>query len=205
MIDPHNKLISEAASEVLAPLGFRRMGRSRTWLLDHGWWLVVAEFQPSAWAKGSGLNVSAHWLWIDQAHLSFDFFEYSQAFIEYASDAQFRTVATRMAQSAAQEASRLHRIFSSIEATASVLAAKERELLQGSWSAYSAGMAMALSGQTDLAAALFKSVRDDRVRPAVARVEKFLSDPVEFRREADNLIAAHRNALGLAPRGFDAG
>ncbi|TIM31588.1 MAG: hypothetical protein E5Y63_06095 [Mesorhizobium sp.] len=165
--------------------------------------MTVVEFQPSAWAKGSGLNVSAHWLWIDQAHLSFDFFECSETFIEYASDAQFEPVATRLAQSAAQEATRLQRIFTSIETVATVLAAEQRELpykAQGSWSAYNAGMAMALSGQTDEAAALFESVRDERVRPAVARVEKLLSDPVEFRREADNLIAVHRNVLALAPR-----
>lgn len=34
--------------EVLAPLGVRRRSRSRTWLDDHGWWLGIVEFQPSA-------------------------------------------------------------------------------------------------------------------------------------------------------------
>lgn len=202
MIDPHNRLIAEAANNILAPLGFRRKGRSRTWLRDHGWWVTVVEFQPSAWAKGSGLNVSAHWLWIDQAHLSFDYFECWETFVEYASDAQFRPVAAHLAQSAAQEANRLRQIFTSIEAAAAVLAAKERELPprgQGSWPAYDAGMAMGLSGQTGEATALFKSVRDDRVRPAVARMEKVLPDPVAFRKEADNLIAAHRSVLRLAP------
>jgi hypothetical protein len=203
MINRHDKLIAGAAKKILAPLGFSRKGRSRVWLWDHGWWVTVVEFQPSGWAKGSGLNVAAHWLWIEQDHLSFDYFKRSEPFIEYSSDAQFEPEATRLADSAAHEANRLDQTFTSNEAAAAVLAAEERELsykLQGSWSAYDAGMAMALSGQTDEAAALFKSVRDERVRPAVARVEKLLSDPVEFRREADNLIAAHRNVLGLAPR-----
>ncbi|MCF6113361.1 hypothetical protein [Mesorhizobium muleiense] len=203
MTNRHDKLIAGAAKKILAPLGFRRKGRSRVWLLDHNWWLTVVEFQPSGWAKGSGLNVAAHWLWIEQDHLSFDYFKRSEPFIEYSSDAQFEPEVTRLAQSAAQEANRLDQTFTSIEATATVLAIEERglpEQAQGSWSAYDAGMAMALSGRTDDAAALFNSVRDERVRPAVARVEKLLSDPVEFRREADNLVAVHRKGLCLAPR-----
>lgn len=200
MPNSHSKLIAAAAKKALVPLGFHQKGRSRIWLRDHGWWVTVVEFQPSAWAEGSGLNVSAHWLWSEQAHLSFDYFRCSEPFIEYSSDAQFEPVAIRLAQSAAQEANRLHQTFTSIEAASAVLAAKEHALPQegqGSWPAYDAGMTMALSGQTDEAATLFKSVRDERVRSAVGRVEKFLSDPVAFRREADNLIAAHRRVIGL--------
>lgn len=37
MIASHNKLIFEAATTILAPLGFRRKGKSRIWLWDHGW------------------------------------------------------------------------------------------------------------------------------------------------------------------------
>lgn len=201
-MDAHNKLIAGAANKILGPLGFRRKGRSRIWLLDHGWWLTVVEFQPSAWAKGSGLNTAAHWLWIEQDHLSFDYFECSETFIEYASDAQFEPEVTRLAQSAACETSRLQQTFTTIEAAATVLAAAEREHpyeAQGSWTAYHAGMAMALSGRTDDAAVLLKSVRDERVRQALARVEDFLSDPVTLRRTVDNLISEHRSVLGLVP------
>ncbi|RWI72151.1 hypothetical protein [Mesorhizobium sp.] len=199
----HDRLIADVAKAILVPIGFQQKGRSRVWLLDHGWWLTVVEFQPSAWAKGSGLNVAAHWLWIDQAHLSFDYFEYSEKFIEYASDAQFEPEVTRLAQAAAREANRLQQIFTSIEAAATVLAAEERALpdtAQGSWSAYNAGMAMALSGQTDDAADMFSSVRDERVRPAVGRAENLLSDPLKLRRTVEVLMSEHRSALGLMPR-----
>jgi hypothetical protein len=53
----HDRIIADAAKAALGPLGFKRKGRSRTWLADHGWWLTVVEFQPSAWSKGSYLNV----------------------------------------------------------------------------------------------------------------------------------------------------
>lgn len=58
---------------------------------------------------------------------------------------------------------------------------------------------MALSGQTDEAAALFKSARDERVRPAVTCMETLLPEPVAFWKEADLLIEAHRKMLRLAP------
>lgn len=202
MVSPHDKLIAAAAKEILAPLGFRRKGRSRLWIGDHGWWASVVEFQPRSGTKGSYLNVAAHWLWIEKDYLSFDYGGRVEPFIEYTTDIQFQPEAARLAQAAACKARELSQTFNSIEATATVLAAKESQLhgdAQGSWSAYHAGIAMGLAGRTEDAGSLLRSVRDERVRSAVARVEQFLSDPREFRREVDNLIATHRKTLGLAP------
>ena len=202
MSNPHEKLIAGAAKEILGPLGFHRKGHSRTWIADHGWWLNVVEFQPSGWAKGSYLNVAAHWLWIEQDYLSFDYCGRVESFSKYTSDMHFQPEASRLAQTAAKEAHELGQTFDSIEAAAMVLCAKERDLPQqarGGWSAYHAGMALGLSGRLCDAATLFHSVRDDRVQPVVARVEKLLADPVEFRREVGDLIDAHRRALGLSP------
>jgi hypothetical protein len=58
-----SKVIAEVAKQVLAPLGVKRKGRSRTWLDDHGWWLGIVEFQPSSWGAGSYLNVGPEFLW----------------------------------------------------------------------------------------------------------------------------------------------
>lgn len=107
-----------------------------------------------------------------------------------------------MAKLAAQEAHTLSQAFSSIEATATALSAQEgalREQGRGSWSAYHAGMAIGLSGRMAKAETMFQSVRDERVRSAVARIAPFLGNQLDLRREADKLIAAQRNALGLSP------
>jgi hypothetical protein len=202
MPNPHDKLLAAAAKEILGPLGFRRKGRSRVWMADQGWWLIVVEFQPSGWAKGSYLNVAAHWLWLEQDFLSFDYGGRVEAFTGYVSERQFEPEAIRLAQAARHEATGIGQTFHSIEAVAAVLIAVESglpEQARGSWSAYHAGMAAGLSGSTADAAALFKSVQDERVRPAVARVEKLLADPAEFKAEAEKLITAHRQALGLSP------
>lgn len=68
----HNKIIAAAAREALAPIGMHRKGRSRTWLLDRAWWLGIVEFQPSAWARGTYLNVSMMWLWQPIDYLTFE-------------------------------------------------------------------------------------------------------------------------------------
>lgn len=69
----HNKIITKAAREVLRPRGLFQKGTSRTWIDDNGWFFIVVEFQPSAWEKGSYLNVAINYLWQEQDYLSFDY------------------------------------------------------------------------------------------------------------------------------------
>jgi len=59
----HSKIINTSARHAFGPLGIIQKGASRTWLDDHGWWLTVIGFQPSAWSKGTYLNIGAMWLW----------------------------------------------------------------------------------------------------------------------------------------------
>lgn len=202
MPNPHDTLIAGAAKAMLGPLGFVRKGRSRVWFADFGWWLNLVEFQPSGWAKGCYLNVAVHWLWTDQEHLSFDYGGRIEPFVEYASDPQFEQEAERLAQSAAKEVLGLMQMFPTTEAVATILVdveSQKPDQARGSWTAYHAGMALGLSGRGEEASAMFRSVRDDRVQPAVDRMNKLLSDPKEFRRESDELIAGHRKQLGLTP------
>ncbi len=62
-MNEHTRIIATAAKAVLQAHGFTRKGRSRVWFADRGFWLSVIEFQPSAWSRGSYLNVAVHWLW----------------------------------------------------------------------------------------------------------------------------------------------
>ena len=89
MPGPHDKIIADAAKARLRPHGFHRKGRSRLWFADHGWWLTIVEFQPSAWSKGSNLNVAAEFLWVETGNFGFDFGGRLAEFVEYQSDGQF--------------------------------------------------------------------------------------------------------------------
>ena len=202
MASPHDKLIANAAKEVLEPFDFRRKGRSRTWIQDHGWWLAIVEFQPSNWTKGSYLNVAANWLWREKDYISFDYGGRLDTFVEYQSDDQFVSETNRLVRLAVQEATRLAQTFASIETTATALTSQEHTLRKegrGSWSAYNAGMAMGLAARMAEAEAMFRSVSDERVLPAAARVFPALHDVLEFKRLANELIQAQRKALGFDP------
>lgn len=69
----HNKIINQAAKEILKPCGLFQKGQSRLWVDDNGWFLILVEFQPSAWDKGTYLNVAIHYLWDKKDYLSFDY------------------------------------------------------------------------------------------------------------------------------------
>ena len=72
MKSEHNKVIDAAAKKLLKPIGLQRKGTSRSWFDDHGWWLTHVEFQPSAWSKGSYLNVGVCWLLYEGSDSSFN-------------------------------------------------------------------------------------------------------------------------------------
>lgn len=69
----HNKIINQAARTVLKENGLFQNGQSRLWIDDNGWFLILVEFQPSNWEKGSYLNIGINFLWADKDYLSFDY------------------------------------------------------------------------------------------------------------------------------------
>lgn len=102
----HNRIIQQAAREVLKPLGLFQRGRSRLWIDDNGWFLTLVEFQPSAWSKGSYLNVALHFLWGNRDFISYDYPIGGQtrqnSFVSFTGDeTAFYEAVTAMAQKAA--------------------------------------------------------------------------------------------------------
>jgi hypothetical protein len=210
----HNRAIALAAKAALAPLGFRRKGQSRVWLADQGYWLLVVEFQPSGWARGSYLNVAAHWLWTPPSpsephfHLGYNFGGRVAEFVDLADAAKLDSV-TRLAARAARESARLRAILPSLDAAADAMIEAEAEQIAGghppSWGAYHAAIAAALTGKADVAVTMFGAVLAVPVPPAwglhdsarvlLARV----GDPASFRRAMEDAIAMRREAMGFAP------
>ena len=63
MVEQHNKIINAAAKKILAPEGLFRVGSSRRWIDDNGYFVIQIEFKSLAYEKGSALNVGISFLW----------------------------------------------------------------------------------------------------------------------------------------------
>jgi len=207
---PHDKIIADAAKSKLGPLGFQRKGRSRLWFADHGWWLTIIEFQPSALSKGSYLNVAAQWLWAETDTFGFDFGGRLAEFVEYQSNEQFARAADRLAIVAANEAQRFGQMFSSLGETADVLLNEARwRPLQGpghpGWMAYHAGVAAGLVGRAHDAAEMFGHVLNNPSLPGsllhslAEGLASLVAEPLRFRSKVLSLIEHQRDALRLPP------
>jgi hypothetical protein len=108
--DVVSKIIAQAASSALLPLGLRRRGRSRIWIDDHGWWLINVDFQPSGFEKGCYLNVGHQHLWVRRNHLVFGDFERplgGSSFVKFGGDErEFALVVEKVAMVAANAVER---------------------------------------------------------------------------------------------------
>ena len=147
-LQDHNSLLAASAKTHLTPLGFKRKGRSRLWFKDMDWWLIVIEFQPSSWSKGSYLNVAAMWLWWAKDYWSFDEGGRVGNFREFKENEQFSLAADQLARAACTQAIALEDRFNSVETTATYL---QSRITQNPWSLYNAFAAALAAGQAALA------------------------------------------------------
>lgn len=206
----HGRIIARAAKTALTPLGFWRKGRSRLWLTDRGFWLSVVEFQPSAFRKGSYLNVAAHWLWGVHDFLSYDYgVPQVRSFIQFADPESFAPAAAQQAADATEASEQLRVQFATVPAAAAILSELERTYAQdgrgGTWPAFNAAMAEALSGDTASAVALFQCAIStfEGWHPEIAEPIRELLAAVEDRERFLDMVDArmnkNRERFGLAP------
>lgn len=202
---PASSIITRVARDVLRPLGLRQQGRSRLWFDDHGWWLVVVEFQPSAWSQGSYLNVSPMWLWHRSEHFWFTPEARIHEHVELRDEAQFAVAARRLATLARDRVLELRAQLSTLDAVAEHLRATP--IASGGWPAYHAGLAAALTGDVTQAGAAFDAflstdpTHDTPVwrdlRRQVAELRDQLRDRDAVRSQLSEVVADSRRLLKL--------
>jgi hypothetical protein len=189
-----HKLLDAAARASLEPLGMAPLDTS-TWLDDHGWWVVAADFETLG-ARGTRLVVYADFLWhlrerpertvsarvrergrlLDQ--------DGAELACGYENDAQFAPLAARLANRAATELHAWREGFPSLRAWAAYLDSAAED--GGLWREYDAAIAAGLTGDGDRAQRWFDRVFDHPVRPVL------YPDP-----DQDDVVTAQRLATGL--------
>ena len=207
----HSKIIARVARETLAPLGVFQRGSSRTWIDDRGWWIVVIEFQPSGFGKGSYLNVGAMWLWHEKDHFTFDFGHdvgcRIASFVGYVDEKQFTPEAIRLAYLAKDEVLKLRSKLVSIHDAARYLPSKAARD-DSTWSKLSAAIALGYVGRTFRARWLFKSIErkkpvgdwELRLRDSARGFAETLDSSDDFQRYVKERILRTRKLLKLPER-----
>jgi hypothetical protein len=214
-------LLDAAARATLGPLGLSRLDAS-TWLDDHGWWVVAADFETLG-ARGTRLVVYADFLWhlrerpartiaarvrergrlLDQ--------DGREIACDYESDAQFAPLAAELAGRAATELHAWREGFPSLRSWAAYLDAAAED--GGLWREYDAAVAAGLTGDESRSRHWFERVFDHPVRPAlypdldqddVVQAQKLASgltarvgDPATFRAAVAERVSATRARLAL--------
>lgn len=194
---PHSKIITNAAREILQPMGVQQKGQSRLWYDDHGWWLILVEFQPSGWDKGTYLNVGVHWLWYPKDYMSFDYGNRIEPFTPFISEIQFDAEAHRYAQRAAKAILDHRKKFSSIKKTAKILI---NEKYLTCWGLYNAAVIAGLNGSMKKAESLLTSLRLEEahldwqleLKKTAIELLTLVSDVNRFRNRISTIVATTR-------------
>jgi hypothetical protein len=151
--DEVGQLIAIAAKAALSPVGCRRVRKSRTWISDQRFWLIVIEFQPSSWEKGTYLNVGAMWLWRARKGHAFHVGYRIVDFLPFYSPEQFGSALNELSAKAAQEVQRRREQFKSLPDIYRYLIAHVSE---ENWQIFPAAIAAGLVGDVDTARRLFE-------------------------------------------------
>jgi hypothetical protein len=149
------KLLTQAAREVLRPMGLTQRGRSRSWIDDHGWWLCLVGFPPISGIPGFSLEVAAMWLWDDKADsFHYDVHDYrvdDAPFAGFESEEQFAPEARRLVEVAARNVVRYRELFADLRSAAAYLDSREDAHDDALYS----GIAWGVLGEMDKAADSF--------------------------------------------------
>jgi hypothetical protein len=200
---PHSKIIAQAAKDTLSPLGVFQKGRSRTWIDDRGWWIVVIEFQRSSWRRGSYLNVGAMWLWHEKDYLSFDVGSRIARFVTYSDERQFTPEAVKLAALAREETLKLRRQFASVFDAARYLKKAGKD--GNPWAELAAAIALGYVGMLSQSRSLFERIErreatrdwEEQLRATASTFAQTLDEPNAFRRRVKETIWRTRKLLKL--------
>jgi hypothetical protein len=192
----HGRIIAAAAKAALLPLGCHRHGRSRVWIADQGFWIIVIEFQPSGFAKGSYLNVGAMWLWYVKDHWTFDYGNRVADFEAFQSAVQFTPLAESLAARAAQEVQALRQKFSSLSDVAGHLTAHVADPEQPQWwPTYHAAVAAGIAGDVTTSKQLFRRIEE--CSAACDWQRKLQSDSSVLAEQLDRATKFHASVLAV--------
>jgi hypothetical protein len=210
----HSKIINKVAKQKLSPLGIVQKGSSRLWFDDRGWFSTVIEFQPSAWARGSYLNVGVNFHWYEQDFFSFDIGYREQPFSKYGNDELFADKINEFCDIAVEKALYFRDALSTLRSAKDIILNNHQFSADEFWGNYHRGTICGLTGDCDLAAkyytTLFETLHPlqkqdppkpvkwvDDLKNATRGLLVQAGNPAAFRTEVTRIVANTRKLKKL--------
>jgi hypothetical protein len=199
----HGKLIAAAAKAALLPLGCQRKGQSRCWYSDERFWCIFIEFQPSAWSRGTYLNIGPIWFFLQPQ--GGETTRRLNGYIEFESVEQFRALIEPAAGLVAAEVVALRTKFRTVLDIHRFFA----DNLSRSGNVYRAAVTAGLVGDFALSRQLFARIAGldpskhglnlKKIQDESAALARLLDDPQAYRSAILEKIEARRQADGFPP------
>lgn len=144
----HNKLLKNIAKERLKPCGILQQGQSRKFLYDRGWFIIVIEFQPSSWSKGTYLNIGVDFNFYPRDYFAFSYGYREKGFEEFKDEEQFTKLMNELCDLTIKRVKELDQKFADIW-TALKTVDKENE--NDTWRIYEIAILNALASNFEKA------------------------------------------------------
>jgi hypothetical protein len=199
----HGKLIAAAAKAALLPLGCYRKGQSRVWYSDERFWCIFIEFQPSAWSRGTYLNIGPIWFFLQP--WGGETTRRLNGYIEFESVEQFGALIEPAAALVAAEVVALRTKFRTLLDIHRFFAGS----LSWSGNVYRAAVTAGLVGDFALARELFARIAGldpskhglnlKKIQYECAALAALLDEPQAYRSAILEKIEARRQACGFPP------
>jgi hypothetical protein len=171
--------------------------------------MLLVEFQPSGFGKGSYLNIAASWLWYPDSDSQFDYVRRASGLVPFQSLEQFQPEAERLTKLAAAEAAKLDKKFTSLEDIANHLReqTKDPRLSQNPWTLYHAAIVAALTEDRKFSLKCFSDLANQKaqtdwhkkMQDEAAVLAKLVPESERFRTAILANIAETRARLRLPP------
>jgi hypothetical protein len=221
-----DQMVVAAAQAALRPLGLRRHNRTRVWVEDRGWWLLLVVLDRTR-GGDTQLAVAAKFLWGPMPELTWDLggslhwreetgdFDTERPHdghvwvntVRHVSDDQFAADLQQVTGIAGQRVLQMRQEIATPADVAQAMSAPQSRINATSWwHAFHTGAAAGLSGDAELARKQFDRIRPDRLAVEwehelgrrAATLKALADDPLALFRRLRDDIADMRTRLGLS-------
>jgi hypothetical protein len=198
----HNKLLKKIAKNRLKPYGAIQKGNSRIFLCDNGWYVIVIEFQPSSWDKGSYLNIGVDLNFYPRNYLAFSYGSREKGFTGVNNEKQFIEVVDNYCNHVIEKIQKFREEFKDIS---TAIASIERINPDDPWHYFDLAILYGLNGQAQKADSFLRKLMEQRCKfdyenerqKLASEMFELLTDNEKFVIHAKTLIANSRQLKKL--------